>query len=198
MKKTMSFPTVTQSCIWFGRINHHYNFKPVMLLLSKALEAGECGESIIRIHIETAPVIDELENIEDEEELIWEEGYSEYTYNNPRYFRYKHTCGDNPNNLMALYEHLDKKLYKELCHLVDKTTATTIAIDCGFYSDFTDGSNLLENNGLGMNNIEKIELVDGHQEASNNTACYYVKSIDKTVVITHDLVLDDDPRELII
>lgn len=198
MKKTTSFPTVTQSCIWFGRINCFYNFMPVTVLLTKALRAGEYGGKIINNYIETAPVIDELENIEDEEELIWEEGYSEFTYNNPRYFRYKHTCGDNPNNLMALYEHLDKELYKALCKFVDDTTAATITIDCSFYSDFTDGSNLLENNGLGMNSIKKIELVDGNQKATNNTACYYVKSIDKTVVITHDLVLDDDPRELII
>lgn len=198
MKKIIEFPTVTQSCIWFGRIDCQYNFKPLEVLLMNALEAGEYGERIIRTHIETAPVIDELENIEDEEELIWEEGYTEYTYNNPRYFRYRHTAGDNPNDLMALYEHLDKELYKELCKLVDNTTAAAITIDCGFYSDFTDGSTLLENNGMGMNSIEKIELVDGEQKATEETACYHVRSINKTVVITHNLVLDDEPREMTI
>ena len=198
MKKTTSFPTVTQSCIWFGRIDHHYNFMPLEVLLINALGAGEYGEKIIRNIIETAPVIDELENIDDEEELIWEKGYTEYTYNNPRYFRYKHTGGDNPNDLMALYEHLDKELYKELCNLVDNTTAATITIDCAFYSDFTDGSTLLENNGMGMNSIEKIELKDGEQKATEETACYYVRSLNKTVVITHNLVLDDEPREMTI
>lgn len=198
MKKIIEFPTVTPSCVYFGRINCQFNFKPVEVLLLNALEAGEYGERIIDTHINTAPVIEELENIEDEEELIWEEGYSEYTYNNPRYFRYKHTCGDNPNNLMALYRHLDKELYKRLCKIVDSTRAGLIAIDCAFYSDFTDGSTLLENNGMGMNSIEKIELVDGEQKATEETACYYVRSLNKTVVITHNLVLEDEPREMTI
>ena len=196
MKKIIEFPTITQSCIWFGRIDCQYNFKPVEVLLLNALEAGEYGERIIDTHINTAPVIEELENIEDEEELIWEEGYSDYTYNNPRYFRYKHTAGDNPNTLMDLYRHVDKELYKRLCNLVDSTRAGLIAIDCAFYADFSDGSNLLENNGMGMSLIKSIELVEGEVEATENTASYYVKNIDKTVVITHMLVLEDEPRNV--
>ena len=193
MKKIIEFPTVTQSCVYFGRINCNFNFMSVTELLLKALNAGDCGERIINFYIDTAPVINELEGI-DEEELVWEEGYNEYTYNNPRYFRYKHTLGDNPNNIMALYNHLDRELYKRLCKLVDSTRAGFIAIDCAFYADFSDGSNLLENNGLGMSRIQNIELVDGEVEATENTACYHIKNIDKTVVITHELELEDEPR----
>lgn len=196
MKKIIEFPTVTQSCVYFGRVNCQFDFKHVEVLLLNALEAGEYGERIINMHVNAAPVIEELENIEDEEELIWEEGYNEYTYNNPRYFRYKHTCGDNPNTLMDLYRHVDKELYNRLRKLVDSTRAGLIAIDCAFYADFSDGSNLLENNGLGMSHIQSIELVDGEIQATENTACYHIKNIDKTVVITHELVLEDEPRNV--
>ena len=87
MKKIIDFPTVTRSCVDFGRINCNFNFMSVTELLLKALNAGDYGERIINFYIDTAPVISELEGI-DEEELVWEEGYNEYTYNKIQIFCY--------------------------------------------------------------------------------------------------------------
>lgn len=198
MKKIIEYPTITESEI-YGRVNCNYHFKTVFELLVEALKLGETA---ITWWVDRADVNVNLEEqLDDREDLIWERGLTNYTYNNPRYFTYELESG-RYISLLEMYEHIDKELFRVVCEKLKKegiieslvdNTAAEVVLDASFYH-FTHSSI-----GISLNLIDKMEIYDGKREnESQNSLSYFIESINKTLVITSCYSFEDKARTVVV
>lgn len=142
------------------------------------------------IELDNAPI-----NKNGEDDMIWEDAHgNDITFSNPRDFRYKASCGDNPRSLKDMSERIEKELYQRVFNLLetyDNTMekahyAAHIAVSAAFDTDFGVDNTYMENIGLSMSHIESIECERGKHESTENRKCYYIEKYDVTVCIYHD------------
>lgn len=197
MKKIIEYPTVTESDI-YGRVNCNYHFKTVFELLTEALVGGE---NVIKMWVDTADINVDLDDVDDREDLIWERGLTNYTYNNPRYFTYELESG-RYISLLEMYEHIDKELFRNVREILRtegvsestlNATVAEIVIDASFYH-FTNSSV-----GVSLNLIDEMEIFEGKRENElENTLSYFIESINKTLVITSCYSFEDKARTVVV
>lgn len=197
MKKIIEFPTITESDI-YGRVNCAYHFKTVFELLTEALVGGE---NVIKMWVDTADINVDLDDVDDREDLIWERGLTNYTYNNPRYFTYELESG-RYISLLEMYEHIDKELFRNVREILRTegisesmldTTVSEIVIDASFYH-FTNSSV-----GVSLNLVDKMEIFEGKRENElENTLSYFIESINKTLVITSCYSFEDKAKTVVV